>query len=472
MISLKHFQHCPSVLKQPRVDVHSSMPFCTDTRKYKHHSVFVAIPGAKVNPLDVINGLLETGCPIVVYQQDAVNDQKVAALSAKFPATQFVPVTDSVTFLQEYSHHHIIDWQKKNPKNTVFAISGSNGKTTHKEMLAHILSTVMPGKVTSTEKNNNNHLGVPLTIFQVAPEMNFLVLELGSNHPGEIKVLCDIAHPTAGLTTNIGATHLEFFGTEEEVFHEEGYLYRAVKDATHGKGFYLINKDDQFLKSLENTSGSVTYGESTEAEARITFHDNGATIVYKGKTLTAKNDHISGRHNKLNLITCLFIACHFFPELESQLIEAAATFQPTKNRSQWMNYEGKEIFLDAYNANPSSMKAALQGFKESVLAKGKKLSDACVVLGDMYELGDRTPEYHEDVARFVKDLGFTNAYFVGRLSQYYLKGYPEGKTREGSLQFRDEYRRDCLSKYAIHFIKGSRGIQLETLFDLKQDSGH
>lgn len=470
MISLKHFPFCPSVLKQPKVDGHASMAFCTDTRKYQHHSVFVAIPGAKVNPLDVINNLLESGCPIVVYQQDAVNDQKVASLSSRFPATQFVPVTDSVTFLQQYSHHHIVEWQKKNPKNVVFAISGSNGKTTHKEMLSHILSTVLPGKVTSTEKNNNNHLGVPLTIFQVTPDMNFLVLELGSNHPGEIKVLCDIAHPNAGLTTNIGATHLEFFGNEEAVFHEEGYLHKAVKEGTHGKGFYLINKDDQFLKSLEKTAGSVTYGESSDAEARISFQEKGASITYRNKTLMVKNDHITGRHNKLNLITCAFIACHFYPELEAKIIEAASTFTPTKNRSQWMSYEGKDVFLDAYNANPSSMKAALQGFKESVLAKGKKLSDACVVLGDMYELGDKTPEYHEDVARFVKDLGFTNTYFVGRLSRYYQKGFPDGKVREGSAQFRDEYRRDCLTKYSIHFIKGSRGIALETLFDLKEST--
>lgn len=472
MISLKFFPFCPSVLKQPKVDVHAAMPFCTDTRKYKHHSVFIAIPGAKVNPLDVINNLLESGCPIVVYQQDAVNDQKVAVLSSKFPATQFVAVTDSVTFLQEYAHHHIADWKKKSPKNTVFAISGSNGKTTHKEMLSHILSTVLPGKITSTEKNNNNHLGVPLTLFQVEPEMNFVVLELGSNHPGEIKVLCDIAAPNAGLTTNIGATHLEFFGDEEAVFHEEAYLYTALKEVTHGKGFYLINKDDQFLRSLEKTAGSVTYGEAAEAEAKITFKENGASISYKGKTLTATNDHITGRHNKLNLITCTFIACHFFPELEGKIIEAASTFTPTKNRSQWMSYEGKDVFLDAYNANPSSMKAALSGFKESVLSKGIKLSEACIVLGDMYELGDRTPEYHEDVARFAKELGFTNVYFVGRLSQHYQKGFPEGKTHEGSAQFKDEYNRVCLAKFSIHFIKGSRGIALESLFDLKQDGHH
>lgn len=466
MISLKHFVSCPSVLKQPKVEAQASLPFCTDTRKYKHHSVFVAIPGAKVNPLDVIHGLLDSGCPIVVYQQDAENDQKVAQLSRTYPATQFIPVTDSVTFLQEYSHHHITEWKRRNPRNTVFAISGSNGKTTHKEMLSHILSTVLLGRVTSTEKNNNNHLGVPLTLFQVSPEMNFVVLELGSNHPGEIRALCDIAVPSAGLTTNIGATHLEFFGDEEAVFHEEAYLYHAIKTHTEGKGFFLINSDDQFLKTLEKTPGSVSYGESAEADARVSFLDHGARIQFKGKTLTATNAHITGRHNKFNLITCVFIACHFYPELEQEIIDAAASFRPTKNRSQWMSFEGKEVFLDAYNANPSSMKAALQGFKESLLTKGIKLSDACVVLGDMNELGDNTPRYHEDVGRFVKELGFPNAYFIGRFSQHYQTGYPEGLTREGSSQFKDEYRKECLKQFTIHFIKGSRSLQLESLFDI------
>ncbi len=466
MISLNHFSKCPSVLKQPSRP-NGSMPFCVDTRRYKHPSVFVAIPGAKVNPLDVINGLLDQGCPVVVYQKNAENDEKVRALNGKYKNTEFIPVSDSVTFLQEYSHHHIVEWKAKDPKNTVFAISGSNGKTTHKEMLSHILSSVFPGKVTSTEKNNNNHLGVPLTLFQVSPEMNFVVLELGSNHPGEIKVLCDIAGPNAGLTTNIGATHLEFFGTEKEVFLEEGLLYHAVKNATKGNGFYLINKDDPFLRTFEKTPGSVAYGESSDAEAQITFLDNGASIQYKGKTLTAKNDHITGRHNKLNLITCLFIASHFFPEREGKLIEAASTFKPTANRSQWMSYEGKEVFLDAYNANPSSVKAALLGFKDSLTSKGIKLNDACVVLGDMYELGDNTPAYHEEIGRYVKELGFTHAYFVGKFSNFYKKGFPEGNSREGSSQFKEEYRGQCLKQYAIHFIKGSRGVQLETLLDLK-----
>ena len=207
MIALKHIKKCPSVISIPlELDLETQLNFCTDTRKYHHPSFFVAIPGSKTNPLDVINHLLNEKCPLIVYQQDADNQEKVDNLKSQFPATSFLPVKDSVTFLQELSHQHILNWKKLSDKNTVFAISGSNGKTTHKEMLSHILKTIKPHKIVATEKNNNNHLGVPLTLLQVNDQTEMVVLELGSNHPGEIKVLCDIAAPNAGLTTNIGAT--------------------------------------------------------------------------------------------------------------------------------------------------------------------------------------------------------------------------------------------------------------------------
>lgn len=464
MINLALVNKCPSV-KKPIVST-GHLNFCTDTRKYSHPGAFVAIPGAKVNPLDLVTDLIRQGCSVVFYQDNAVNTDKVKSLSASHPETEFVPVTDSVTFLQELTHHHIIEWKNKNPKNTVFAISGSNGKTTHKEMLSFMLKEVLPGKVVATEKNNNNHLGVPLTLLNVNDTTEIVVLELGSNHPGEIKVLCDIAQPNAGITTNIGATHLEFFGTEEKVFEEEGWLYHAVKSVTNGKGFYLINVDDAFLKRLPPNSGCITYGEGPEAQARVSFLDDGAQISYGGETLTARNAHITGKHNKLNLITCLFIATHFYPEQKNQLIEAASNFRPTKNRSEWIQFENRSVYLDAYNANPSSMRAALQGFKESVLAQGHKLDEACIVLGDMNELGDSTPQYHKEVGEFVRELGFTNVYFIGRFSDYYVKGYPEGHPRASSSVFKNEYRNECLKKFPIHFIKGSRSLQLESLFDI------
>lgn len=464
MINFELLTKCPSLISE--VSLTKSLSICTDTRKYRHPSAFVAIPGVKVNPLDVIQNLLDQGCPVVFYQDDELNNQKVNELRERYPRTEFVAVKDSITFLQEISHFHIREWKEKNKNNTVFAISGSNGKTTHKEMLSFLLKEVIPDKVICTEKNNNNHLGVPLTLLEVTDKTEIVVLELGSNHPGEIKVLCDIALPNAGITTNVGATHLEFFGTEEKVFEEEGYLYHAVKETTKGNGFYLINVDDTFLKRLDPFLGCITFGESPLAMAKINFSNDGAVISYQQNVLRTSNSEITGTHNKLNLITCLFIATRLYPEHTEKFIEASKKFRPTKNRSEWIKFDNRSVFLDAYNANPSSMKAALQGFKESILEQGFKMSETCVVLGDMNELGEATPKYHKEVGIFVKELGFPNVYFVGKYSNYYLNGNSEGQTKVSSAEFKEEYRNECLKKYPIHFIKGSRSLQLESLFDI------
>jgi UDP-N-acetylmuramoyl-tripeptide--D-alanyl-D-alanine ligase len=467
MISLTHLKACPSVVNLPKnLNYEDNLGFCSDSRKYTHPAFFVAIPGLKVNPLDVIGKLLDMKCPLVVYEVNQDNTAKVEKLQANYPNTTFLAVTNSITFLQEISHLHIVEWKNATTNHAVFAISGSNGKTTHKEMLGHILSNINPNKIVITEKNNNNHLGVPLTLLQVSKNTELVVLELGSNHPGEIKVLCDIAVPNAGLTTNIGATHLEFFGTEEKVFDEEGYLYHAVKNETKGDGFYLINNDDPYLKNLKPFNGCVTFAEKEDAQAKITYLDDGAQLFYKSKTLRVSNKNVTGQHNKLNLITCAFIAHHFFPDKQREIILAASSFKPTKNRSEWIEFDGVPVYLDAYNANPSSMKAALEGFKQSVLEKKLSLNEACIVLGDMNELGDLTAQYHLEVARFTKNLGFTNVYFVGRYSSQYAQGFSEGESRASTSEFKNEYRNNLLKKYRIHFIKGSRSLQLESLFDI------
>ncbi len=467
MISLKHLPNCSTILSSvSKLDLNQTLKFYTDSRSYVHPGVFVAIPGVKVNPIDLIGEILNQHCPLVIYQKNNENDERISHLEKTYPRTHFVAVKDSVSFLQEVTHLHIKEWKLANPRNTVFAISGSNGKTTHKEMLSHILRTIRPGKIVATEKNNNNHLGVPLTLLNVKKDTEMVVLELGSNHPGEIKVLCDIADPNAGLTTNIGATHLEFFGTEKEVFLEEGYLYHAVKSVTQGEGFYLINLDDPYLSQLEPFKSAVTYGEKNEAMAKITFFENGAEIKFNKDSISVTNDFITGRHNKLNLITCAFIAHHFYPTEKNNIISAAKSFRPTKNRSEWIEFENRPVYLDAYNANPSSMKAALEGFKESVLEKKLNLDDACIILGDMNELGESGQIYHRDIGQYIKTLGFKNVYFIGRYSSSYLEGFPEGHGRASAALFRPEYRAEVLKKYRIHFIKGSRSLQLESLFDI------
>jgi UDP-N-acetylmuramoyl-tripeptide--D-alanyl-D-alanine ligase len=468
MISITHLTKCSSLLdslaQYPALP--EKLAFCSDSRKYQHPSFFVAIPGSRVNPLDIIDNLLKQECPLVIYQDIAENAEKVSILKSNYPATVFLRVSDSISFLQELAHLHIEEWKSKNNKNKLFAISGSNGKTTHKEMLSFILNNIRPGGVVATEKNNNNHLGVPLTLLQVNENTEIVVLELGSNHPGEIKKLCEIAQPHNGLTTNIGATHLEFFGTEENVFEEEGHLYYSVKQYSQGHGLYLINADDPYLSRLESFPGTITFGENSRAQARITFYEHGASITWSNKVLRVTNNHITGRHNKLNLITCAFIAQYFYPDLEKAIIKAASAFTPTKNRSQWIDFNQRPVYLDAYNANPSSMRAALEAFKDSVLERGIALDQSCLVLGDMNELGDSTPRYHREMGLFLKEQGFKHVHFVGRYAEFYREGQSSGTVWASASELKPEFRTELVKNYSIFFIKGSRSLQLESLFDI------
>ncbi|MFA5583062.1 MAG: cyanophycin synthetase, partial [Bacteriovoracaceae bacterium] len=245
-------------------------------------------------------------------------------------------------------------------------------------------------------------------------------------------------------------------------FTEEGYLYYAVKENTSGRGLFLINNDDRFLSTLENTEGTKRFGKSEESELMMTFHQDGAKLA----DLSVHNSFITGEHNKSNLVTCAYIAHYFYPGLKEEILKAASSFRPTANRSQWIEVKGSKIFLDAYNANPSSMRVALEGFKEHVLSSGAMLRDCCVVLGDMNELGEHSARYHEETGKYASDLGFEHLIFVGRFAEDYLKGAQKGEKFESATNFKSLYQNNYLTIKKYHFIKGSRSLQLESLFDI------
>jgi UDP-N-acetylmuramoyl-tripeptide--D-alanyl-D-alanine ligase len=433
-----------------------SLAFCTDTRAYKNPSMFVAYPGARHNPLSYVEPLLKEGCPLVIYQQDGANDALVKDLQLKFPSTGFVAVSDAVSFTQELSELHTRGWQRKGGK--VFAISGSNGKTTHKEMLAFLLKTVMPHEVVATEKNNNNHLGVPLTLLQITPDTKICILELGSNHPGEIKVLCDIARPDGGLVTNIGATHLEFFGDEKNVFLEEGYLYHAV-----GAGQFFQNIDDSFLRTFSKHEGVTTFSAKEEADIRYKTSKGEVQIEGKLGHEVLRNKALTGAHNLTNMATAWSIAVTFFPEKRGLLTAAASLFRPTPNRSEWKEVKNKKIYLDAYNANPSSMKVAVSGFFEWLAEQKIPQSEALVVMGDMNELGDNAPIYHQELGEYLRQWPDAHCVFIGRYASHYLAGRGLGTCYPDAARFKGlEWEHMTQGKTHL-FIKGSRSLQLESL---------
>lgn len=463
MIKASLINHCHSVANiVGKLNV-AEFELCTDSRQFSPGQVFVSLRGENFDGFKFVPDLIKKGGKRFVINSE--NEKAARDLHLVHPDISFVIVSDTLLFLQELSRHHAINWREKDSRRKVFAISGSNGKTTHKEMLYHFINGVLPGKVIKTEKNNNNHLGVPLTLFQINANTEFAIVELGSNHPGEIKTLCDIALPDAGLVTNIGSTHLEFFGTEENVFKEEGYLYFAIQECTQGKGLFLQNMNDPFLKTLNKTAGTLTYG--TGGEAKFNFKKDSIEIIYKNQTYELKNQSIIGKHNFNNLAVTFLTALSYYPEKSAELIALAETFTPRDNRSMWINFHGKKVFLDAYNANPSSMKIALEGFIEYCQEHQYQFSDVLFVLGDMNELGSNGNELHREIGEFLKKKGVTEVSFIGRFREFYQKGYTlDSHLYQNAQEFKDGDWKNFQNRYKFFFFKGSRSLQLERILDI------
>ena len=410
-----------------------------DNRELDSQSLFVAIVGSRFNPLEHLQKVAESGCKYVMCERSQEE------LTKDFQNDiNFIFVEDIVKSIQELGHKVAIQFKERGGQ--IIAISGSNGKTTTKEMLFHLLDQNFSDQVICTQKNNNNHLGVPFSLFQIREETKFAIIELGSNHPGEIETLCKIAVPQVGITTNIGATHLEFFDTLENVYKEESVL-------GHYCDLFFQNTDDQFIKNFETTAEVKTFGVDAPD---YKFDLKKQSVLVNGVEL--KNDAITGKHNFINLAVSFIIANSICPE--RNFVEAAASFQPTANRSQWVKWHGAEVFLDAYNANPSSMVVAVDGFVDKIE------ESACVILGDMNELGSGSKEYHRELGAYLRRYPNLKKIFIGRFASDYALGLDEECECYDSV---DAARRELkklpeVTNYIL--IKGSRSLQLESILDI------
>lgn len=434
----------------------------TDSRSFKKDETFVALVGENFDAFNYLEGVLNLDAKVVVISHSFERAALCQSLAVLYPKTLFITVTDTLLFLQELAKLHIEAWKKADSDRKIIGVTGSNGKTTHKEMIYFLLNSLLPGKVLATKGNLNNHIGVPLTIFRLTKKHKVAIIEMGMNHAGEIKVLCDIAHPEHGMITNIGAAHIEFLKSMENIFKEKGTLYDSVVKNSKGKGIFVVNGDDQYLGKLKRSKGLHTYGE-LNGDTRIEINCEKITIHTDSKELLITNKNIFEHHNLKNLAGTAIFAMKLFPKKEKQVIEAASKYeQPSMNRSQWI----ENIFLDAYNANPSSMRVSLDSFVTIMKSKGVNLDDCYFVLGDMNELGDHAPEMHEQIAKHVKDLGIKNVTFIGRYREHYLKGFsnPLGHYLKKE-DFSSEWK-EVRKKYKFIFIKASRSLELETLLNI------
>lgn len=434
----------------------------TDSRSFTKGQTFVALVGESFDGFTYLESVLEKEAKVVVFKSTIEREAQIFNLAAVYPNTVFITVTDTLDFIQELASSHVKAWKNKKKNRVVIGITGSNGKTTHKEMVYYLLNSVFPKKVLATKGNLNNHIGVPLTIFKLEDRHDIAIVEMGMSNPGEIKQLCDIAIPNAGMITNVGPAHIEFMKTIENIFKEKGSLYDAVVKNTKGKGIFVVNADDEWLRKLKPSKGLTTYGENNGA-VRVEIKNQKISLNLNKKVISFTNTHLLEIHNLKNLVGTFLFALNLFPKKEKGLILAASSYeQPSMNRSQWVN----NIFLDAYNANPSSMKVSLDSFARVMGEKHVSMDDCYFILGDMNELGDHAPKMHKEIAEHLAELGAKHVSFIGRYKEFYKEGFSlETKSYLKKDEFYQEWKM-IKKHYKYIFIKASRSLQLETLMNI------
>jgi UDP-N-acetylmuramoyl-tripeptide--D-alanyl-D-alanine ligase len=422
-----------------RLYLESGGKISTDTRKEVQGSLFFALNGANFKGSEFVEAALDKGCAYAITDSSARGKDK-----------RIVQVPDPLQTLQQLAQHH-----RQQLKIPVLGITGSNGKTTTKELINAVLSRKF--KVLATAGNLNNHIGVPLTLLQIKPEHELAIIEMGANRPGEIDMLCRIADPDYGLITNIGKAHLEGFGSIEGVKAAKSELYRYLKPKG-GKAF--VNGDDDVLSVLAFENDKITYGCKRLYDV-IGKNLLAPTVTLKYTTRYGEKDWsrigaiTTQIHGGYNFTNCLAAACvgNYFKVQDEDIRYALENYLPGMNRSQIVNTERNTLILDAYNANPDSMMAAIENF-----ADGKD-ENKLLVIGDMFELGSHSRDEHERVVELLSRKNLKHVILVGREFAETTSPFRKFSTTEECL---DYLKKNEISGMRI-LIKGSRGMKMELL---------
>jgi UDP-N-acetylmuramoyl-tripeptide--D-alanyl-D-alanine ligase len=409
----------------------------TDSRKCPEGSIFFALKGETFDGNNYALQALEKGCAFAVVDNPDVAKQD----------ERLILVPDVLAALQELAAYHRKAWGK-----TVLQITGTNGKTTTKELISAVLSE---GKnVLYTEGNLNNHIGVPLTLLRIKPEHDIAVIETGANHPGEIADLCRIVEADFGLITNVGRAHLEGFGSFEGVKQTKGELY----DDLHKRGKKIfLNAFDEDLLQMAQERGFVLWEDALPyIEGRVSEATPFVEMQWRAEDdapwHTVKTNLI-GAYNIANLRAAVTIGLHFgiTPEQINHVLEA---YKPTNSRSELREVGSNRLIIDAYNANPSSMKAALTNF--SFFEDKHKM----VILGDMRELGAESLEEHRRIAKQLQDMELERIWLVG---EEFSKAAEEGmRVFKDVEEVKEALKAEPISDSTI-LIKGSNGTKLYQL---------
>ncbi len=420
----------------------ASSGISTDTRKIEPGSIFFALRGEKFNANEFAAQALSLGAAWAVMDDEQYAGHENAIL-----------VDDVLLCLQQLAAFH-----RSTLQVPVIGLTGSNGKTTNKELLSAVLAKKF--RVHATKGNLNNHIGVPVTLLSMPGDTEIAVIEMGANHQREIAMLCDICQPTHGFITNVGKAHLEGFGGEEGVKKGKGELYDYL--ARHGGVVFVHDKNSLLLDMISSRSFDkvVYYGSGEDTVSLI--HDT-PVISFSGGSKTYFT-HLSGHYNFENMQTAYAIGVFFGVEQEAACA-ALASYNPDNNRSQVLEQGSNSLYLDAYNANPSSMAASLQNFMNLKTTKKK-----AVILGDMYELGEYTRQEHEAVGRLVADGNFDLVVLFGEHMAYALPYLPKAYYFTDKFSLHNWLTDKKIDNFCI-LIKGSRGVGLESVVRFLSSEG-
>lgn len=408
----------------------------TDTRKITPGSVFFALRGDKFNANEFAQQALEKGAMLAVVDdaQYRIDDRCVV-------------VKNTLVTLQQLARYH-----RNQLKIPVIGLTGSNGKTTSKELVNAVLSTKY--KTYATRGNLNNHIGVPLTLLAIDQSVEMAVVEMGANHVGEIALLCGIANPTHGFITNIGKAHIGTFGGFENIIRAKSELYQHL--ITNG-GKVFINSQNEILANMAKRFKDPVFYPAPGDYYSCELAGADPFIKVKAENGELVQTNLVGTYNFENIAVALCLG-KFFNVDARQANEAVRRYEPGNMRSQLMKKGSNKIILDAYNANPSSMKAAIDNMA------AMNVPVKALILGDMFELEEEAEAEHRNIGKLLKAHRFERVLLCGKLMRSAKEEYPDAGLFESKDELIEELKKHPLQNATV-LVKASRGIGLETVVD-------
>jgi UDP-N-acetylmuramoyl-tripeptide--D-alanyl-D-alanine ligase len=414
-----------------------SRKISTDTRQITPGSVFFALKGPKFNANAFAEEALAKGALCAVVDDPAyVRDER------------FILVDDSLQALQELARHH-----RRSLTIPIIGLTGSNGKTTSKELVSAVLARKF--KTFSTKGNLNNHIGVPLTILSIDESYEIAVVEMGANHVGEIAMLCSIAKPTHGFITNIGKAHIGTFGGFENIIRGKSELYQHL---IHENGTVFINSQNPILANMAKRFKSPIFYPSKGDFYHCSVEGSGPMLCVRAENGEVIQTQLAGAYNFENAAVALCIG-KFFGVDPAEANKALAAYSPGNMRSQVMSKGSNTIILDAYNANPSSMEAAIENL--AAMDAPHKVA----IVGNMYELEEEAEKEHRKIGTLLSEKNIQRALLVGDLMQVAKATYPQGNFFKTKDELVDYLKKHPIENSVV-LIKASRGMALETILEV------